>query len=143
MEDLDFTVMFFQPLFQLMSKEVTVGLCGQGADELHAGYPRYTDLNTYRNLVNHRLGKMDLQLHGLEGEQWWNESHTPDIHTKSLKDFLEFEMKHGQLTNFQLRLVDETFHGSWLGGESSIFGKRSSKDVKSSPNVFAIARKWP
>lgn len=105
-EDLDFTVMFFQPLFQLMSKEVTVGLCGQGADELHAGYPRYTNLNAHRNLVNHRLGKMDVQLHGLEGEQWWNESHTPDIHTNSLKDFLEFEMKHGQLTNFQLRLVD-------------------------------------
>ena len=30
----------------------------------------------------------------------------PDIHTESLKDFLEFEMNHGQLTNFQLRLVD-------------------------------------
>ena len=36
-EDLDVTVLFFQPLFHKMSQHVKVGLCGQGADELHAG----------------------------------------------------------------------------------------------------------
>ena len=39
---------FFQPLFQKMAEKVTVGLCGQGADELHAGYPRYRDLGPTR-----------------------------------------------------------------------------------------------
>ena len=42
-EDLDTSVMFFQPLFKTMASSVKVGLCGQGADELHAGYPRYRD----------------------------------------------------------------------------------------------------
>ena len=40
-EDADVTVMFFHPLFEHMANHVKVGLCGQGADELHAGYPRY------------------------------------------------------------------------------------------------------
>ena len=43
-EDLDLTVLFFQPLFEQMSKEVKVGICGQGADEIHAviqGMPTY------------------------------------------------------------------------------------------------------
>ena len=38
-EDLDVSVLFFQPLFQEMRNHVKVGLCGQGADEIHAGYP--------------------------------------------------------------------------------------------------------
>ena len=40
-EDLDISVLFWQPLFEEMSKKVKVGICGQGADELHAGYSRY------------------------------------------------------------------------------------------------------
>ena len=58
-EDLDTTVMFFQPLFEKMSEHVTVGLCGQGADELHAGYPRYRDVREHARLVNSRLSGMD------------------------------------------------------------------------------------
>ena len=37
-EDLDITVMFWQSVFEQMKGNVTVALCGQGADELHAGY---------------------------------------------------------------------------------------------------------
>ena len=54
-EDLDLTVLFFQPLFEEMSKEVKVGICGQGADEIHAGYPRHANLSNHSNLVSQRL----------------------------------------------------------------------------------------
>ena len=91
-EDLDVTVMFFQPLFQTMAKDVTVGLCGQGADELHAGYPRYRDLEEHRNLIAGRLNKMGIE-HDLNGFE-------------TLQSSLQFELDHGQLSNFQLRLVD-------------------------------------
>ena len=61
-EDLDVTVLFFQPLFEKMSKHVKVGLCGQGADELHAGYPRYRELDKHANLIQNRLNQIDFKI---------------------------------------------------------------------------------
>jgi asparagine synthase (glutamine-hydrolysing) len=105
-EDLDVTVLFFQPLFEKMSESVTVGLCGQGADELHAGYPRYRDLGNHSADIRERLNDLDVEVENLEGEEWWSDDHSPEVHTKSLQDFLQFEIENGQLSNFQLRLVD-------------------------------------
>ena len=105
-EDLDVTVLFFQPLFEKMSESVTVGLCGQGADELHAGYPRYRDLVSHSQQVRSRLDEMDCDVENLHGDGWWDTDHSPEKHTNSLEDFLQFEMENGQLSNFQLRLVD-------------------------------------
>ena len=112
-EDLDVTVLFFQPLFQKMSEQVKVGLCGQGADELHAGYPRYRDLKQHSDLIDARLASMSHPLaRQIEnkalpiGEKWYTSDHTGSSHTGSLDEFLQFELDHGQLSNFQLRLVD-------------------------------------
>lgn len=112
-EDLDLTVLFFQPLFQKMSQKVTVGLCGQGADELHGGYPRYRDLQHHGELIDARLSSIShpfarvIEKKSLPiGDSWYTENHSGSSHTGSLEEFLQFELDHGQLSNFQLRLVD-------------------------------------
>ncbi len=108
-EDLDVTVLFFQPLFEKMSKHVKVGLCGQGADELHAGYPRYRELDKHANLIKNRLEQIDIKIDskkiGLHAA-WDDKKLMPEEHFSTLQKTLDFEMQRGQLTNFQLRLVD-------------------------------------
>ena len=108
-EDLDVTVLFFQPLFNKMSKHVKVGLCGQGADELHAGYPRYRNLKTHSDLIKNRLEMIDYRINKTEvglHTSWNSQLFSPENQFSSLKSTLDFEMQRGQLTNFQLRLVD-------------------------------------
>ena len=112
-EDLDVSVLFFQPLFQQMSKAVRVGLCGQGADEIHAGYPRYVDLKHHQQQLETRMSDIDhpfaftLQTESLsDNSRWWTQDHRPSTHLSTLQKTLQFEMDHGQLSNFQLRLVD-------------------------------------
>ncbi len=109
-EDLDITVMFWQSVFQQMKGDVTVALCGQGADELHAGYSRYRNLPAHSNLVNSRMdlsGKVDISEddRGL-GKPWSSESIMPENNFANLSQTLEFEQTRGQMSNFQLRLGD-------------------------------------
>ena len=110
-EDLDFTVLFFQPLFEKMSQSVKVGLCGQGADELHAGYPRYKNLESHRQQIRARLDASEHPfatelLSGEINRDGWRTNHNPEVTFSDLGTTLEYELNHGQLTNFQLRLVD-------------------------------------
>ena len=112
-EDLDVSVLFFQPLFEEMRKQVKVGLCGQGADEIHAGYPRYKSLEEHRKLVSSRLLSLDDSLSSNildrrlpKDSCYYSSSLHPDDYTSSLQKMLNFELERGQLSNFQLRLVD-------------------------------------
>lgn len=112
-EDLDVSVLFFQPLFKEMRKQVKVGLCGQGADEIHAGYPRYKSIDGHRNLVLERLNSIDdsvtdnILKKGLPLDScWYSNSLHPEDYTSDLHQMLNFELERGQLSNFQLRLVD-------------------------------------
>jgi len=97
-EDLDISVLFFQPLFEHMSRDVKVGLCGQGADELHGGYPRYRDLPAHRDLVRGRLmssrhpvadAMLDPEPQRAElvgaGQAWRTLDHDPDTHFSDLR----------------------------------------------------------
>jgi len=117
-EDLDISVLFFQPLFEKMSADVSVGLCGQGADEIHGGYPRYRNLPGHRELISSRLSASrhpfadklisdisSVAPHGA-GQPWRAIKHDPNLIFSDLISTMGFEMNHGQLTNFQLRLVD-------------------------------------
>ena len=112
-EDADVTVMFFHPLFEHMAKKVKVGLCGQGADELHGGYPRYGDLEGHGKELHARMNALpqpqrEALLHGAltTDEGWYQPHHDPLTVTADLESTLNFELEHGQLSNFQLRLVD-------------------------------------
>ena len=112
-EDADVTVMFFHPLFEHMANHVKVGLCGQGADELHAGYPRYGALADHGRTLKQRMDALPDHLNaallngGLHREEgWYSAAHDPETITSDLQTMLNFELEHGQLSNFQLRLVD-------------------------------------
>tara|TARA_B100001540_G_scaffold93284_1_gene84132 strand:+ start:563 stop:2332 length:1770 start_codon:yes stop_codon:yes gene_type:complete len=112
-EDLDVSVLFFQPLFQEMRQHVKVGLCGQGADEIHGGYPRYKSLIEHKNLVLERLNSIDSSItssilkRDLPSDScWYSSSLHPSDYTRNLDEILNFELERGQLSNFQLRLVD-------------------------------------
>ena len=140
-EDLDVSVLFFQPLFKTMSQSVRVGLCGQGADEIHAGYPRYVDLNKHKKELENRLtmlnhpfaqqfAKAELDVHD---ERWWVGDHRPETHLASLQDTLQFELDHGQLSNFQLRLVDRHSMAHSLEVRVPFLGRSHRKDALQLP----------
>ena len=139
-EDLDVTVLFFQPLFEKMAQSVKVGLCGQGADELHAGYPRYRNLGEHCQLINSRLAQIDhtsaralLEGDLPVGDEWWSHDHRPNLHTNSLDDFLQFEVSHGQLANFQLRLVDRHSMAHGLEVRVPFLGQAHRREVNALP----------
>ena len=150
-EDLDFTVLFFQPLFEKMSESVKVGLCGQGADELHAGYPRYKNLQEHRHQIRSRLDACDHPfanklISGKIDQPGWRTNHNPENCFSDLETTLDYELNHGQLTNFQLRLVDRhsMAHGlevrvPFLGASHLSASKRLPLQWKLSGGIEKVA----
>ncbi len=137
-EDLDVTVLFFQPLFSTMSQSVKVGLCGQGADELHAGYPRYRELSNHRDLVKSRLQQCshpfaNKLLEGVIDLPGWRGNHNPEVAFSDLRNCLDYEMNHGQLTNFQLRLVDRHSMANGLEIRVPFLGESHLKESSKLP----------
>lgn len=140
-EDADVTVMFFHPLFEHMAKHVKVGLCGQGADELHAGYPRYGQLQQHGKELNRRMDALPEPLRKtlLSGalrteEGWYRQSHDPNAITNDLETMLNFELEHGQLSNFQLRLVDRHSMAHSLEVRVPFLGKTHREASYALPN---------
>ncbi|MAK78525.1 MAG: asparagine synthase (glutamine-hydrolyzing) [Euryarchaeota archaeon] len=97
-EDLDVTVAFFHPLFQEVGHSHKVALCGQGADELHAGYPRYSGPSEHGASVSTRFDILDVP----ESARRYDSVYV----CRDLDRIQCFDLNHGQLSNFQLRLVD-------------------------------------
>lgn len=144
-EDLDVTVLFFQPLFERMAQSVKVGLCGQGADELHAGYPRYRNLVEHSELVDSRLAQIEhpgasalLSGELPIGDAWWSSDHRPQVHTQSLGKFLQFEAEHGQLANFQLRLVDRHSMAHGLEVRVPFLGRAHRREANALPMAWRL-----
>ena len=145
-EDLDVSVMFFQPLFREMSKSVKVGLCGQGADELHAGYPRYKDLTQYNATVASRINALDESVkHSLFAKKnnpssFYDSKIHPDFHTNNLNDLLQFELERGQLSNFQLRLVDRHSMANSLEVRVPFLAKQHRQQSYSLPEQWKLPK---
>ncbi len=141
-EDLDITVLFWQPLFQQMSEKTKVALCGQGADELHGGYPRYKDLVGHSNLIDNRLSLYDFNPSSLksgEGMPWIDQKVHPSHQFSNLPATLDFELERGQLSNFQLRLGDR--HGMAQGLEVRVpfLGNQHVRASNSLPTSMLIS----
>lgn len=106
-ESINHTEFFFMPLFEMMAKDVKVGLCGQGSDELWGGYDRYRDPLP---LARERIARVRAA----------NPAHAEELATQvalthsSGSALAEFDQLGGQLNNFQLRLVDRNSMASSL-----------------------------
>ncbi|HEX2065548.1 MAG TPA: asparagine synthase (glutamine-hydrolyzing) [Candidatus Thermoplasmatota archaeon] len=96
-ENVNYTEFFFLPPFRAMRRKATVGLCGQGADELWGGYARYQDPHA---LAAERLRRLEVakpEDPALAG--------TILRHHASGAELAAWD-QGAQLANFQLRLVD-------------------------------------
>jgi asparagine synthetase B (glutamine-hydrolysing) len=64
-----------------------------------------------------------------EDNRWWTSDHRPTTHLNDLQDTLQFELDHGQLSNFQLRLVDRHSMAHSLEVRVPFLGRSHRKDA--------------
>lgn len=97
-EDIDHETYFNYAVFSGMKPTATVGLCGQGADEVFGGYERYRDMDALRNTIRSRTAAAYPDATDRHDE-------ILQSHYGELSTLLEWE-RGPQLSHFQLRLVD-------------------------------------
>jgi len=97
-ENINYTEFFFLPLFRMTRRHVTVALCGQGSDELWGGYDRY---RAPLPLAHERLARIR-RAAPAHAEELATQVAQTHISGSSLAEWDQ----QGQLSNFQLRLVD-------------------------------------
>jgi asparagine synthase (glutamine-hydrolysing) len=142
-EELDLSVLFWQPLFSHMSKSVKVGLCGQGADELHAGYSRFKNIKKHSSIIKERLNLIDNEIlpeiHSGPGMPWKDKNIFLGENYDTLQKTLQFEIDRGQLSNFQLRLADR--HSMCFGMEVRVpfLGKKHRDESHKIPLNWKIS----
>ncbi len=136
-ENINYTEFFFLPLFEHMRKTVTVGLCGQGSDELWGGYDRYKDPLP---LGRERIARIReaAPAHAEELATTVNHTHT---HGAALAEWDQ----HGQLNNFQLRLVDRNSMATSLEVRVPFLSRPLHAASRASPwgwKIHAETEKW-
>lgn len=85
-------------------------------------------------MLNHQFTKTyDSGALDVNDGRWWEADHRPEKHLQSLQSTLQFELDHGQLSNFQLRLVDRHSMAHSLEVRVPFLGRSHRKDALQLP----------
>ncbi len=99
MEQPNYESVFFLALAEVVRRRMTVALCGQGADELFGGYPRYSSPRRYGAEVRCTLRRI------ASSASWVDGLHTKMSLIRTSGDLMDHELGP-QLAAFQLSVVD-------------------------------------
>jgi asparagine synthase (glutamine-hydrolysing) len=99
LEDTEYGIMYNYFLSKYTKKHATVVLSGNGSDEVFAGYKRFKKIDSLKKNWRALAKKTEIHDRELAGE-------IESVKTKT--DLLKFEQNRGQLSNFQLAVVDRT-----------------------------------
>lgn len=103
-EDINTKFFFYYLLSQSVGKSVKVALCGEGADELYAGYPTYRETDKFLSGVKNRFKSMNKLLSTEVSKDI--RSIIKNLKKENFAGFYNF-MINKQLPYFQLNVIDK------------------------------------